>query len=131
MLAKDDGTLTEAGQMLFDTLSIKQEEFFKELKTNLTEEEITAKIASFRKICEKNVKIADKIMGHGWLYRTAEVLIKAIVGLFAGIGMILGSVLGQGLASSEHREKFANTFFTLNQNKQSQALNTFKQEMFM
>ena len=85
-------------------------------------------MTDFRKTCADNIKIADKIMGHGWLYRAAEVLIKAVVGLFAGIGMILGSVLGQGLAKLEHREKFAQTFFTLNQNESSKALTEFKQE---
>jgi hypothetical protein len=54
-----------------------------------------------------------------------EILIKAIGGLFAGIGMILGSVLGQGLVKPKHREKFANTFFTLHQTEQSKALAEF------
>lgn len=128
-LAKNDVTLKEGGQSLFTTLFSKQEEFFLALKTNLIEEEVIAKIADFRIICAENIIIADKIMGYGWLYRTAEILIKAIVGLFAGIGMILGSVLGQGIVNSEHREKFANTFFTLNQKEQSQALNEFTQEI--
>ena len=53
-------------------------------------------------------------------------LIKAVVGLFAGIGMVLGSLVGQGLAKSEHRQKFANTFFALNQTDESLALDEFK-----
>ncbi len=68
-------------------------------------------------------------MGHGWLYRTAEVLIKAVVGLFAGIGMVLGSLVGQGLVKPDHRQKFVNTFFTFNQTEESQALDRFKQKM--
>lgn len=63
------------------------------------------------------------------LYRIAELLIKAVVGLFVGIGMVLGSLVGQGLAKSEHRQKFANTFFTLNQTDESKSLNKFKQNI--
>jgi len=117
------------GERLHSTLFKNQEEFFKALRLKSTERELKAAIDDFRKSCKENIEIADKIMGHGWLYRIAEVLIKAVVGLFAGIGMILGSFIGQGLAKSEHRQKFTNTFFTLNQTDESQALDKFKQEI--
>jgi hypothetical protein len=42
--------------------------------------------------------------------------------------MVIGSLVGQGLVKSEHRQKFANTFFTLNQTDESKALDKFKQE---
>ena len=100
-----------------------QKQFFEALTSNSTEKELNTAIANFRKSCKENIEMADKIMGHGWLYRIAEVLIKAVVGLFAGIGMVLGSLVGQGLAKLEHRQKFANTFFTLNQTDESQSLN--------
>lgn len=127
-LSKKDVGLKEKGQVLYDALFSNQQEFFKSLDVNSNKEEIEAKIKGFRETCKEHITIADKIMGHGKLYHVAEVLIKAIVGLFAGIGMILGSVIGEGLAKSEHRQQFAKTFFTLNQNEYSLALNTFKQE---
>lgn len=114
-------------QRLYLTLLENQAKFFDALTLNSTEEELKAAIDTFRKSCKENIEMADKIMGHGWLYRIAEVLIKGVVGLFAGIGMVLGSLVGQGLAKSEHRQKFADTFFTLNQTDESQALDTFKQ----
>jgi hypothetical protein len=117
------------GARLHTTLLEKQEEFFKALTSNSTKKKLKDAIADFRKFCKENIEMADKIMGHGWLYRIVEVLIKAVVGLFAGIGMVLGSLVGQGLAKSEHRQKFANTFFTFNQTDESRALDKFKQEI--
>lgn len=117
------------GEKLYTTLLHNQEKFFRKLTLNLSEKKLKAEISAFRKSCKKNIKHADKIMGHGWLYRIAEVLIKSVVGLFVGIGMVLGSLVGQGLVKSEHRKKFANTFFTLNQTDESQALDKFKQEI--
>lgn len=116
-------------ERLYTNLLRKQEEFFKALTLQSTEKELKTAIIDFRKSCKENIEIADKIMGHGWLYRIAEVLIKAVVGLFVGIGMVVGSLFGQGLVKSEHRQKFANTFFTLNQTDESKALDTFKQEI--
>jgi hypothetical protein len=121
----ENDELKDLGDKLFDKLTKEQETFFKNLKPTSKKDEIEREINNFRKICADEVKIADKIMGHGWLYRTVEILIKAIGGLFAGIGMILGSVLGQGLVKPKHREKFANTFFTLHQTEQSKALAEF------
>ena len=124
-LNENDDELKDRGDKLFHQLTKGQETFFKNLKPTSKKDEIEREINSFRKMCADEVKIADKIMGHGWLYRTVEILIKAIGVLFAGIGMILGSVLGQGLVKPEHREKFVNTFFTLHQTKQSKALAEF------
>lgn len=115
------------GERLHSTLLKNQEEFFQALALLSTEEELNAAITDFRKSCQENIEIADKIMGHGWLYRIVEVLIKAVVGLFAGVGMVLGSLVGQGLFKAEHRQKFSNAFFTLNQTDESQALDKFKQ----
>lgn len=117
------------GERLHLTLFKNQEEFFNALTVQSTGKELKAAITDFRKSCKENIEISDKIMGHGWLYRIAEVLIKAVVGLFAGIGMVLGSLVGQGLVKSEHRQKFANTFFTLNQTDGAQAIDKFKQEI--
>lgn len=66
-------------------------------------------------------------MGHGWLYRIGEVLLKAIAGLYAGIGMVLGIIGGQGLANPQHRQKYRDSFLTLNQSTGSKALQEFKQ----
>lgn len=117
------------GDKLHTTLFINQEEFFKGLARDFSENDLKAAIDIFRKTCKENIEMADKIMGHGWLYRISEVLIKAVVGLFAGIGMVLGSLVGQGLAKSQHRQKYANTFFTLNQTDESRALDKFKQKI--
>ena len=129
-LNKSDNTPSKMeGERLYTTLLMKQEEFFNALTLQSTEKELKTAIIDFRKSCKENIKIADKIMGHGWLYRIAEVLIKAVVGLFVGIGMVIGSLVGQGLVKSEHRQKFANTLFTLNQTDESKALDKFKQEI--
>ncbi|KTD15532.1 hypothetical protein Lgra_0198 [Legionella gratiana] len=128
-LTHNDTPSKAEGKRLHSTLFKNQEQFFKALTSNATAKELKTTIADFRKSCKENIEIADKIMGHGWLYRIAEVLIKAVAGLFAGIGMVLGSLVGQGLAKSEHRQKFANTFFTLNQTDESRALDQFKQEI--
>ena len=113
--------------VLFKTLFEAQKEFFIQLTPALNEKQLNDHITQFRNLCQKNIRATDKIMGHGWLYRLSEVLIKAIVGLFVGIGLVLSSVAGQGLAKYEHRQAFKDTFFTLNQTKESKALKDFKQ----
>ncbi|WP_133139569.1 membrane-targeted effector domain-containing toxin [Legionella genomosp. 1] len=117
------------GERLYTALFTNQEQFFNSLSLQLTEQELNKTIIEFRNSCKEQIKAADKIMGHGWLYRIAEVVIKSVVGLFVGIGMILGSAVNQGLANSEHRQKFAQTFFALNQTGESKALNKFKEEI--
>lgn len=117
------------GTQLYQTLFTAQNLFFSQLTPELDETSINLHIANFRSVCESNVKDADKIMGHGWLYRIAEIAIKAVVGLFAGIGMVLGSVGGQGLLKAEHRQLYKDTFFTLNQTDSTRGLQTFKQEV--
>ncbi|MFA5960211.1 MAG: hypothetical protein WC785_06815 [Tatlockia sp.] len=117
------------GTRLHGNLLNKQAEFFKTLTSESTEKQVKTAIADFRTFCKEHIATADKLMGHGWLYRIAEVLIKTVVGLFAGIGMVLGSLVCQGLVKSSHRQKFANTFFTLNQTDESKALAQFKQEI--
>ncbi|MFC3908311.1 hypothetical protein ACFORL_04385 [Legionella dresdenensis] len=126
---ENDSACTKAGVELYVSLRDRQEQFFESLTPQSKENEVIAAIAGFRKFCKQNIKSADKIMGHGWLYRAVEVLIKAVVGLFAGLGMVLGAVVGQGLAKSEHRKQFANTFFALNQTPASQALDKFQKEI--
>lgn len=119
----------QKGEDLYKTLFEAQKIFFSQLSPASDSTKINRSLTNFRKICEQNVKDADKIMGHGWLYRTAEILIKAIVGLFAAIGMTVGVIAGQGLLKSEHRQAFKNTFFTFNQTDSTKALNTFKQKV--
>jgi hypothetical protein len=83
-------------------------------------------IADFRRICENNVKDADKIMGHAWLYRTDEVAIKAIVGLFAALRMVLGFLGGPGFLKKEHRQLYKDVFFALNQTDSIKGLQVFQ-----
>jgi NAD(P)-dependent dehydrogenase (short-subunit alcohol dehydrogenase family) len=114
---------------LHTSLKTKQQDFFKQLTQDLTEDELKATIDGFRESCIADVAAADKIMGHGWLYRSVEVLIKAVLGLFASIGMVLASFVGQGFLLSAHRQQFANTFFTFDQTDESRALDHFKTEI--
>ncbi|HAT8674861.1 TPA: hypothetical protein JBA06_14530 [Legionella pneumophila] len=72
---------------------------------------------------------ADKVMGHGWLYKSVEVVVKAIVGLLAGIGMLIGAAFGQGLAKSEHRQAFKETFFSFKETQANKTLSDFKSEI--
>ncbi|MCL9683917.1 hypothetical protein [Legionella maioricensis] len=117
------------GRQLYQTLFTAQNVFFSQLTPELDETSINIHIANFRRVCENNVKDADKIMGHGWLYRIAEIAIKAVGGLFTAIGMVLGSIGGQGLLKAEHRQLYKDTFFTLNQTDLTKGLQTFKQEV--
>lgn len=123
------GSFSEVGLECYNSLFRVQNRFFENLSPGSSAKHINDDINEFRKFCENNVKIADKLMGHGWLYRAVEVLIKAVIGLFAGIGMILGVVIGQGVAKAEHRQGYKNTFFTWNKTKENKALDKFKDEV--
>ncbi|NDH09433.1 MAG: hypothetical protein EBY16_07465, partial [Gammaproteobacteria bacterium] len=110
---------------LFEGLKRAEEEFL----ITATPTSSQTLIAKFHQHCKEHIENADKMMGHGSLYRIAEVLIKAVVGLFIGIGMVLGALVGQGLLKAAHRQKFSDTFFTLNQTKASKVLNEFAQTL--
>jgi len=124
--SKSDASIKDSH--LIVNLTLCQNQFFKSLTPQTTKQELELAIKTFRESCSKHLEAADHVMGHGWLYRIAEVAIKAVVGLFVGIGMVLGSLFGQGLFKAEHRQWYAQTFFTLNQTDASQALNQFKKE---
>jgi hypothetical protein len=123
----------ELNLSLCDELRLKLDEaageFFEHLTFNTPAEIIKDKIEHFREVCKKNIEAADKIMGYGWLYRIAEVLIKAVVGLFEGIGMVLSTVVGQGFLNKNHREAYNKKFLTLEQTPSSKALHFFKQQI--
>ncbi|EHL31748.1 hypothetical protein [Legionella drancourtii] len=125
--AKKSSASYKKGQELHQTLYTAQETFFSSLTPDASFERIQENIANFRKVCEQNVRDADRIMGHGWLYRIGEVLLKAVAGLYAGIGMVLGIIGGQGLANPQHRQAYRDSFLTLNQSTGSKALQEFKQ----
>lgn len=125
--AKKSSASYKKGKELYQTLYAAQETFFSKLTPDASFDSIQENIANFRKVCEQNVRDADRIMGHGWLYRIGEVLLKAIAGLYAGIGMVLGIIGGQGLANPQHRQKYRDSFLTLNQSTGSKALQEFKQ----
>ena len=116
----------EVSNKLCEDLFKIQDIFFKSLDPTLSEADLIFKIDDFHNACKNKIIIADKIMGHGWLYRTTEVLIKAVIGLFAGIGMVLAAPFGRGLANLDHRNKFKGVFFTLKENKNSKALESFE-----
>lgn len=56
-------------------------------------------------------------------------IFKAIIGLFAGIGIVLGFIAGQGLAKKERRQAFKDTFFSRYQTDESKALKEFEQKV--
>ena len=116
------------GNELYQTLLSAQQKFFASFTLSSTPGEVAYSIKKFKEICATNVKQADSIMGHGWLYRGFEVLIKAVVGLFAAIGMTLGTLAGQGLYKADHREAFKTTFFTLNKTNLTKALEDIRKE---
>ncbi len=115
------------GKELCETLIDSQKSFFKAVTLDASSNSIQTNIANFRKICEQNVCDADRIMGHGWLYRIVEVILKTVAGLCAGIGMVLGIIGGQGLANPQHRQAYRDSFLILNQSKGTKALQEFKQ----
>lgn len=127
--AEKDPSSAQKGEELYNTLMKAQAAFFQSLTPESSEMAIKAQISDFRVLCKNHFSDADKVMGHGWLYRAAEVLIKAVVGLFAAIGMVLGVVVGQGLASADHRQKFSNTFFALDKTEGTKALETTQQQI--
>lgn len=114
---------------IYNDLNVAQKDFFLKLQPDLSPKQLDQLILDFRNLCKDNVAATDKIMGPGWLSRIVEVLFKAVAGLFVGIGMVLGTVAGQGLAKAEHRQRFKDTFFTLNSSDKSKALNQFKDKI--
>jgi hypothetical protein len=82
-----------------------------------------SEIQKFREACQNIISSAEgykkTLNEHSLLYRIVEVFIYAVVGLFVGLGMVLGCVFGQGLLKAEHRQKYSNTFFTSNEADQS------------
>lgn len=68
-------------------------------------------------------------MGHGWLYRAVEVVLKAVIGLFAAIGMVIGMVANQGLLSKEHRQEYSNTFLSLHKSDSNVTFERFKENV--
>ncbi len=128
-LAASDPVSAQKGAELYNTLMKAQAAFFQALTPESNEIAIKAQITDFRNLCKNHFADADKVMGHGWLYRATEVLIKAVVGLFAAIGMTLGVVIGQGLANADHRQKFSDTFFALNKTEGTKALEATQQQI--
>lgn len=118
----------EEAKKLNNRLLEEQSKFFKRLTPNLNNAERELLFSNFRQVCKENVEAADKLMGHGWLYRIAEVVFKSIAVIFIGLVMAVGSVIGQGLAKAEDRQRFSNYFFSLNQAEPSKALQQFQQK---
>ncbi|CEG58955.1 hypothetical protein [Legionella fallonii] len=128
-LATSDSVSAQKGKQLYDTLMNAQATFFQNITPGSSKEEIKTHIADFRMSCRNHFVEADKVMGHGWLYRVAEVVIKAVVGLFAAIGMALGVIVGQGVLNAEHRQGFKNTFFALDKTAGTTALEATQKQI--
>lgn len=118
----------EEARKLKDRLVEEQAKFFERLTPNMNNEQRELLFSHFRQVCKENVEAADKLMGHGWLYRIVEVVFKSIAAIFVGLVMAAGSVIGQGLAKAEDRQRFSNYFFSLNQTEPSKALQQFQQK---
>lgn len=126
--AKDSAEYVE-GQRLYTTLLNAQTELFTTLSLTAAPGINKAAIEKFSKTCDNNADAANKIMGHGWLYRAGEVLIKALTILFASAGMILGMFGGRGLLSGDDRSYFSNTFFAFNETQGSKSIHQFKEDV--
>ena len=105
-----------------------QGKIFYDIKHDLKPVTIQSCIEDFHKACNTRMNKADKIMGHGWLFFAAEVVVKSVLDLFAGIGMVLGTIIGQGLAKEEHRQKFHDTFFKSHEADSTKAFSQVKQK---
>lgn len=117
-------TAGTGAEQLYNKLLKIQKVFFDNLAPNT---DCSQSLNDFYNICNSNADEVDKIMGHGWLYRAVEVVVKAIGALIVGIfGMGLGSVVGQGFANPDHRKAFSQTFFSWNENDSSKAVNEFR-----
>ncbi|MGX6643058.1 hypothetical protein [Legionella pneumophila] len=114
---------------LHGELQAAEKELFSNIKFSSNEKAVESALQSFINNCNQHVEKADKIMGHGWLYKSVEVVVKAIVGLFAGIGMVIGAAFGQGLAKAEHRQAFKETFFSFKETQANKTLSDFKSEI--
>lgn len=118
---KDIKTLSE------NLLSL-QENLFKKLTINSTVTDLNEALTAFNKDCLKHVDVANKIMGHGWLYKSIEIVIKAILAVFAGIGMSLGMIVGRGWLNAEDRKSFKNQFCLFNQTPANKQIESFEKE---
>ena len=101
--------------------------FFNKLSPYLSPQDLKKEITSFRSQYANHIEITNNIMGHGWLYRIAEATIKAVIGLFVGIGMVIGTVINQGLAKKEHRTAYKDTFLTWHKTDAKLKTEDFKQ----
>ena len=114
---------------VYQSLNEIQERFFHNLTSSLKPKALEDLISGFRKECAKHTKQADKIMGHGWLYRIVEATIKAVIGIFAGIGMVLGAAFKQGLAKKEHITQYKDKFFTWDKTDASKKIDDVKRTL--
>ena len=113
---------------LKEDLSAAQDDFFKKLTINMEAKELEQAIINFRHVCKAHVTTADRMIGHGWLYRIIETTLKAVLGLFCGVGMILGAAIGRGVLSTQDKQTFKQTFFTLHETSEQRALRTFEKQ---
>ena len=120
---------TKAANDAYRDLKGIHEDFFENLSPYLSPIGLKKEIDLFRTKCAKHIKVTNQVMGHGWLYRIAEATIKAVIGLFVGIGMVLGTVFNQGLAKKEHRTAYKDTFLTWHKTDANREMERFKQTL--
>jgi hypothetical protein len=115
--------------LVYARLHTAQRELFSQLAPDANKNTVRLALKRFLRECEKNVNEADALMGYGWTYRITEILVKGILGFFAGAAMILGAMAGQGVLNEKHRRKYKDTFFTLDKSTGCLALETFNQQL--
>lgn len=121
--------LQPKSRMVYAALHTAQRDLFSKLSLSTDKPAVERALRQFLKTCKKQVDAADSLMDYGWLYRITEILVKGILALFVGSGMLLGGFAGQGIFNAEHRQKYQDTFFTLNTSKGCLALEAFNQQL--
>lgn len=114
---------------IYAALHTAQRELFSKLSINTDKPTLERALRHFSKTCKKQIDSAGSLMDYGWLYRITEILVKGILALFVGTGMVLGGIAGQGILNTEHRQKYQDTFFNLNKTKGCIALEAFNQKL--
>jgi hypothetical protein len=127
----------DKAEAILSTLDNAQGQLFEGLKATSTREEIQQLFSDFTGAVKDYVSDVDRVMGHGYLYKAAEVTLKAVVGLFAALGMAVGGLITAvtagfvkaGVGNEGHRQAFAGTFFSMNKTDSQQAARAFKDEI--
>lgn len=124
----DNGVSKTKIDELYTGLHNAETKLFNSLESKTDKHAIESALKTFVNECEVHTNQADKVMGHGWLHKTVEITVKAVVGVFAGLGMVLATPFGHGLANPNHVQAFKDTFLKLKQTDANKTIADFKEE---